>query len=41
MAAGQGVENSEARTIEAKGIDHPVSVFQISGMYDPGNLASA
>ncbi|MEE8482472.1 MAG: adenylate/guanylate cyclase domain-containing protein [Acidiferrobacterales bacterium] len=29
MAAGQGVERLEARTIEAKGIEHPVSVYQI------------
>ncbi|MFV1996821.1 MAG: response regulator [Acidiferrobacterales bacterium] len=41
LAAGQGVESSEARTIEAKGIDHPVPVYQISGVDDSDNLASA
>lgn len=41
MAAGQGVDYSETRTIEAKGIDHPVTVYQISGLGDSDSLVSA
>lgn len=39
IAAGPGVESSEARTIEAKGIEHPVSVYQIMGLNNLDSLA--
>lgn len=40
MAAGPGVKYFEARTIEAKGIEHPVSVYQISDLGDSDSLVN-
>jgi len=37
-AAGNGVEYREERTIQAKGIDQPVSVFQVTGVVEPGTV---
>ncbi len=37
--AGDGVECLEQRTIEAKGIDHPVSVYCIGGLSDSAGIA--
>ena len=39
-AAGDGVEYQEERTIEAKGIDHPVAVYQVMGVNE-GDAAKA
>lgn len=45
MAAGQGIVHSEVRTIEAKGIEHPVLVYQVSepvsGAGDSDSIANA
>lgn len=41
MAAGQGIERSEARSIQAKGIENPVSVYQIMGLTDSGATDSS
>jgi adenylate cyclase len=36
VAAGDGIEYQEERIIQAKGIDHPVSVYQVTGVSDQG-----